>query len=461
MFERYENLFREYEATIKEAERFGTPELAATVRKELRRIVTTSPTVRGTQFRAEIEARWAAWEKLSADDLEKRLDAFKKERDQFEDKKADLESKGQTLSAADQRRLETVIAEFELGTFEKALRQYETQPWKNLADPGQQRRRQQSLYRSVVNTFIKVLTEGRNERIVQLRNRWPDLARLCVDGVDLLKVDLDEAQAKVVQTAEANRLDLMNVRGQVVDAWRQLAVFANALLGTFNVQYHLDSSTPPGLAEPLAFNASRTRQQLIFNTELPLVRTSERNRYRASLINYQRARRILLRAEDQVAFDVRSELRQLRQQEETYRIQQRQVELAFQTVENSLDTFQAPPAAGPQTQDTATRAAALTTQLINAQTSLYNAQFAMTTIWITYLNTRLQLYRDMELMPLDYRGVWIDDPKSCEPAADGPGCSQPRLGSPLPLDEANDQPDPLPNPLYLPPAQAEPLEPKH
>jgi hypothetical protein len=125
----------------------------------------------------------------------------------------------------------------------------------------------------------------------------------------------------------------------------------------------------------------------------------------------------LQRAEDGVAFDVRQELRLLRQQEEQYRIQQRQVELAYQTVENSLDTFQAPPAplaAGQQAQDTATRAAALTNQLIMAQTSLYNAQFAMTTIWITYLNTRLQLYRDMELMPLDQRGVWIDEVGTCE-----------------------------------------------
>src|SRR5205807_3374438 len=138
---------------------------------------------------------------------------------------------------------------------------------------------------------------------------------------------------------------------------------------------------------------SRSHHELILNGQLPLVRLSERNNYRASLVNYQRARRILQRAEDQVAFDTRGEIRQLRVQEENYRIQQRQVELAYMTVENSLDTFQAPPAPGPAG-DTATRAAALTTQLINAQTSLYQAQFAMTTIWITYMNTRLQLYRD-------------------------------------------------------------------
>ena len=45
----------------------------------------------------------------------------------------------------------------------------------------------------------------------------------------------------------------------------------------------------------------------------------------------------------------------------------------------------------------------------------------MTTIWITYLNTRLQLYRDMELMPLDYRGVWIDETDRECPSSDSAG----------------------------------------
>ena len=94
-----------------------------------------------------------------------------------------------------------------------------------------------------------------------------------------------------------------------------------------------------------------------------------------------------------------------------------------------------PTPAGQAAQDTATRAATLTNQLINAQSSLYNAQFQMTTIWITYLNTRLQLYRDMELMPLDYRGVWIDevDTRECPSAA----CANPESGKPASGDETH------------------------
>lgn len=453
-FQRYEDLFNQYVAAGDEPLAFGTPELVNRVRGELRRIFTTAPIVRGTPFSREIEASWGAWERLSADQINRRLAAYREELRRLQDKQTDLQVRGQTLGAADQRRLDQVSFELSLGGFEQALRDYEGQPWKKVADAQAQRRQQQAMFRYVVNWFIDVLTRARNERIEQLRSSWPDLARLCVNGVDLLKTDLDTAETAVAQAGLANRLDLMNVRGQTVDAWRQVAVFANALLGTFNVQYHLDSSTPPGLAQPLLFSSSRTRHQLLLNGELPLVRVAERNEYRAALINFQRARRNLQRAEDQVLFDTRSEIRQLRQQEELYRIQQRQVELGYMTVENSLDTFRQPPAVvapGQPGADVQTRAAALTSQLIGAQNQLYGAQFAMTTIWITYLNTRLQLYRDMELMPLDFRGVWTDDVATCEcpdganrQPGPGAGESPGERGAPGARPERLPEPEPVP-----------------
>src|SRR5260370_21553350 len=104
----------------------------------------------------------------------------------------------------------------------------------------------------------------------------------------------------------------------------------------------MDTRPPAGLPQPLAFDAHRIRQQLIFNTQLPLVRIQERNSYRASLINFQRARRILQGAEDRLASDTRNEIRSLRQLEENYRIQQRQVELGYLQADNSLHTFKAP-----------------------------------------------------------------------------------------------------------------------
>jgi hypothetical protein len=434
-FERYENLFKQFEATSDEPTvRFNAPEFVPTVRKELLRLFTTSAIVQGTRFKTHIEGSWGAWAKLTGVEVQKRLAGYREERRRLLDKKTELENKNQTLSEADQQQLNRLSFEIDLADFEMVLRDYESQPWKKAATPELQHKQQQAQFHYVVNAFIVVLAEARGERVIQLRNLWPEPAKLCVNGVDLLKADIDEAQAVVAQTALIQRLDLMNVRGETVDAWRQLAVFANALLSPLDIRYSMSTSTPPGLAQPLNFG--RPTHQLILDTELPLVRKQERNNYRGCLINYQRARRILQRAEDQVQFDVRGELRQLRQQEESYRIQQRQIELSYMTVENSLDTFRAPPAPGLQV-DPATRAASLTNQLIQAQSSLYQAQFLMTTIWITYLNTRLQLYRDMELMPLDTRGVWIDDTSSqCNGGSptgpDGADCNRPADQRPVP-----------------------------
>jgi hypothetical protein len=415
-FQRYEDVFNQFVAASEEPNRFNTLD-STRVRPELKRIFSTSNLVDGTRFQKQIEKRWSGWEKLTADGIQKQLEQFGEERRKLLAKRDDLLAKGQVMSATEQQRLDELSFEIDLGTFERQLRQYETQPWKKAADPTVQ---QQKELRYVIAFFVDVLIEARNERLEQLREKWPDLAKLCVNGVDLLKADLDQAQSTVVQTALINRLDLMNIRAQMVDAWRQVAIFANALLGTFSVQYHMDTSTPAGMAQPLAFDAHRTTQQLIFNTQLPLVRIQERNNYRACLINFQRSRRILQGAEDRLASDTRNEIRSLRQLEENYRIQQRQVELGYLQAENALDTFKAP--SQPGVAATAANAAALTNQLINAQNSLYQAQFTMTSIWISYLNTRLQLYRDMELMPLDYRGVWIDDIATRECAA-GPGGS--------------------------------------
>ena len=57
-----------------------------------------------------------------------------------------------------------------------------------------------------------------------------------------------------------NRLDLMNIRAQVVDSWRQLAVYANALLGVFNVAYNLNASSPVGRQPAAEYRRQRQHQ---------------------------------------------------------------------------------------------------------------------------------------------------------------------------------------------------------
>jgi hypothetical protein len=276
--------------------------------------------------------------------------------------------------------------------------------------PAEERQRIRQ-FQSVVSLWQRVLVEPRDDQWDAIRATWPELPRCCVDGVDLVKDELGRAQAAGARHALENRLDLMNVRSQVVDAWRQIAVFANALLGTFTAQYHFSATSPPNVAQPL--NLGSGANEMILDTDLPLVRVEERNNYRASLIAYQRQRRALQEAEDLSVQAVYGELYALRQYAESYKVQKRQLELAYLTIDSSLESLEAPVSTNP-TKAGQDGPAALTQQLLTAQRSLPAAQNALLTVWINYLNARLQLFRDLELMPLDARGVWIDEIRDCD-----------------------------------------------
>jgi hypothetical protein len=300
-------------------------------------------------------------------------------------------------------------------------------------------------YLDVVNAAVLLLEGARQEKLQKLRETWPDLPPAIVAGVDLLGDDKTLAEDTVVQTAHTMRLDLMNARAQVVDSWRQIRVTANALLGIVDVEYHLESITPLGEAKPFAFSGHRSLHEIEINAEAPFVRKLERNIYREALIQYQRARRSIMAREDNVAAFVRRQLRQLRVFAQNYKNLQQQVELAYLNLDNALEQLSEPPA--PGTVATSERAAALTQQVLNFQSQLLNVQQDLYNLWINYLITRIQLYRDLELLPVDARGVWIDEFATCEqPNVDG---STESLGRPT--EERGAAPGLLP-PTDVPPA---------
>jgi outer membrane protein TolC len=434
-FRRFEQVFRQYDEASQASASLGGVE-PGRLRAELRRLVQEAAVTRGTAFQREFPGRWAPVEKLSGDALRDQMRRVNEERRTLLDRKADLERSGGSLPEVDQRRLTELDQIEELLEFEQALRDYEAQPWTALPE-DRRRPAQVTQFRIVINNYDLLLGQARNERLDGLRTSWPPLPALCVEGTNLLNLDEEGAFDVASRTTVANRLDLMNARAQLTDSWRQIAVFANSLLGTVNVQYHLGTNTPIGQSRPIALGGSRYDHEMILDFQAPLVRRAERNNYRASLIAFQRQRRATMEAEDLAIQTVRGEIRQLRVLAENYRIQQRQVELAYLTVENSLDTLKAPPAAGSQ-QSTAAQAAALTNQLLNAQARVPTAQNQLLTVWINYLNTRLQLYRDLELMPLDSRGVWTDDQSN--PDCVGP-CNQPAPAATAGVQPERVQPD--------------------
>jgi hypothetical protein len=454
----------------------------AELRPFLRRLFTTDPLVRGTEFRTKVLPAWDALAKRGSEELEALLQKRKDERRRLLDRKTDLEMKGKGLSAADALQLRESGFELDLGGLEQTLREYEARPWEKLPkDKREQRLRMQSArFRLTSYAAGNVLVYARNDRFDKVGTLWPEAPKARLGDVDLLTLPVEQAEELAVQSALTDRVELMNVRAQVVDAWRQLRVTANALMGVFNVTGNLHSITKPGGTNPLAFSPGRTNASLTLNAQLPLVRVAERNAYRTALIDYQRARRNLMNLEDSVAAQLRFDVRQLHLFAANYKIQQKIIEGYYTQVENSLEVIVAPVDPQTLTQSTtqaAANAAALTNQYLGALGNLNNAQTRLYDLWLSYLATRMQLFLDLERLPLDLRGVWtdesgnpIDDPHATvtapclgqpvAPAEGGPAAvGGAALGQPRADGERGSGPDePLPPPRLLPPAAGPGLE---
>ena len=402
----FEDVYADARVTEEAANQYNPQEPPEQFRARWKSLLTDSELSRGTAFAKGIVARWDVWAKLTDDGLTARVTAIKAERNKLLDQKADRKKANAPEPEAEARKLMGLDAELDLAAFERAVRTYEAKPWDKLIGPARIAG-QASTYREVSYSYFKLVLDARSERLSGTEKQWPKLPGLPVNGVDLLEANLDDAYTSGIQAALNARLDLMNARGQVVDAYRQIAVQANSLQGVFTIGYDNTGSTPAGGNTPFAFSGNRSTNRLTINAELPLVRRAERNNYRASLIGYQRQRRTLMAFEDNIVNDVRNDIREARTLAALYRIQQRVVELGYSQVDNARET-QFQPLAANVTQDAAA-SAALTQQLLQAQSNLLNAQNQLYTLWVSYITSRMSLYLDLELLQLDDRGVWIDE----------------------------------------------------
>ncbi|MBX7165815.1 MAG: TolC family protein [Pirellulales bacterium] len=202
-----------------------------------------------------------------------------------------------------------------------------------------------------------------------------------------------------VDLARGNRLDLMNQRALVVDAYRKVEVAGNALLAGLEVSGSANLLTPPGTSNPLKFRSTANQYRLGVRFDAPLTRLAERNTYRAAQILYQQLRRQYMLAEDQVAFSIRSELRNLE-------VNRFQFEIARQTLvaaARQVDEAQITLRSGGQQTDSS-----VTLFLLNAYTNLLAATNGLVSGWVNYETTRMSLFRDLDWMQIDAEGRWTN-----------------------------------------------------
>lgn len=450
------------------------PDPPEKLRPSVREAVEKAKSLEDSPFRQEFLDLWEAWSKITDPAaFDKRLSQLRAVRRDLLDQRSRLILAEKAAPPELLQRLRELDLEVAIGELVEDLALYASQPWKGKGTPEEQKLEQERQYEQIrsqmlvflVAARLEVLNRPREARIREIRRSWPELPPVCVGGVDLIAAEEETALQAAGRTALENRFELMNVRGQLVDSWRRIAVAANQLLGTFNVEYHIGSATTA--TQPFNFSRGRTRHDVVLNTELPLVRLLERNAYRATLIAYQRQRRTLMEAEDHVLAFVRAETRQLRNLARNYNEVQKgylnNIDLAYTQADLSGEFIFAPQKPNPATAlglvgpPTAAEGGtgdpiAATQQFLGALSSLLRAKNDLYRVWIEYNARRIELYRDLEVMPLDGRGVWIDDPSClCPPGrlADGTG-SQPTDGGnnpPTPAEERGTLQLPAPQPL--------------
>jgi outer membrane protein TolC len=198
--------------------------------------------------------------------------------------------------------------------------------------------------------------------------------------------EIDEALA--IKLALENRLDLRVANGAVYDAQRQVVVAADALRAglTLNGSARFTDNDDDGA---LSFRGGRYTAAL--GLDLPIERTRERNAYRNSLINLERATRSVQTLEDQIKTAIRNELRTLLESRESLKINAQSVVIAENSVANARLQLDA---GRLQIRD-----------LLDTEDQKLAAQLGLTAAIIRYRTAELQLQRDLDLLTITREGL--------------------------------------------------------
>lgn len=224
-------------------------------------------------------------------------------------------------------------------------------------------------------------------------------ARLEVVTVD--PVDLEPKRALAI--ARAHRLDWMNNRADLVDTWRLIAFNADALQSDLDLVFSGDLQTTGD--NPFKFSGQTGRLDVGLEFDGPFARRRERNSFRSVLIDYQRDRRQLIQYEDGVYQTLRASLRQLEELRLNLEIQRRAVAIAIRRVDQTREVLNEPPE-GAETELGPTASL----NLISALSDLRSAQNNFMSVWLNYQANRMTLMRDLGIMMIDERGMWVDWP---------------------------------------------------
>lgn len=323
----------------------------------------------------EVIEEWKKWDKKLDDSKASEKSAAKQAK---EDKTVRWERQ---RGLAD--RIERVLKE--VGTEYQGNDKIIEQAKRDLTDKNRERIWKQ-LDRLVANDFRK-----------QVAALFVSQNQIRVHLIEITPLEFDPEQ--VLKLAYANRLDLMNQRGRVVDAYRRVEVAADTLEGVLNLRAQARLATDPTRNNPVAFEASAHSYQVGFDVEGPVTRLAERNAYRTAQISYQQARRAFMASKDTIAAQIRADIRNVEFSEFGFDIAREQLITAARQVDESQLNLRS-----------ATNAdSSVTNDLLNALQRLLDVKNNLIQSWVQYQTSRMNLFRDLDMMDISPTGVWSNE----------------------------------------------------
>jgi len=244
--------------------------------------------------------------------------------------------------------------------------------------------RVQQRYEQLLDAF-KITLSLPTDATVELDQ--DELKALEETGIVEPDYELDAA----IETALAQRLDLANSADAVDDSVRKVVVAADNLGAELNLVGSASvGSTPETDLERLQFH--RGTYGLGLEADLPLDRKAERNAYREALITLQQRQRQHEKDVDQVKLDVRNAYRKLKEEAESYRTQQKALQLAKVRVGVSPILWEA---GRMNARD-----------YLESQDAFLKAQNDVTATLVSHAIAKLNFFRDIGILQVRPDGMW-------------------------------------------------------
>jgi outer membrane protein TolC len=245
--------------------------------------------------------------------------------------------------------------------------------------------RVQQGYQQLLDEFKINLSLPTNANIVLDQN---ELVALKAIGITEPNYTLDMA----VEAALTRRLDLANSQDAVDDAQRKVMVAADSLGAELNL---IGSASVASKEKTdytrLQFNRGTYKAGL--GADLPLDRIAERNAYREALITLEQKQRDYDNHLDTVKLEVRQDYRKLQEEAESYKTQEKSLQLARKRVEVSPLLWEA--------------GRANTRDLLEAQDALLQAENSLTGALVAHTAAKLNFFRDIDVLQVRPDGMWV------------------------------------------------------